>query len=235
MDVKVQSRMGLTGNTVALGLLAAVSLAFGEDAPNVQYKPLKVSAVHEFGQIRSGRLVSRPTSLNDEWVDHFGSFLTQEALVEDRLRLEVGLGGIFQFGKPERVNEVFGGSQYKMFFIGPTIAKATVLFGEPEAPRFTLGGGMFPFKYNPDAMNLGEYLFRSGPYPTYIMNGGVLPLGTMPPTCRVSMRRHASVTWASICFWSRKRTLPRCMIGPSQAWPAIPSRRARWNWAPAST
>jgi hypothetical protein len=177
MNVKVRTRMGLAGPRWGWCLLAVASLAWGEDTPGVQYKPLKLSAIHEFGQIRSGRLVSRPTVIHDEWVDHFGSFLTQEALVENRLRLEIGLGGIFQFGKPERVNEVFGGSQYKMFFIGPTIAKATVLFGNPETPGFTLGGGLFPFKYNPDAVNLGEYLFRSGPYPTYIMNGGVLAIG----------------------------------------------------------
>jgi hypothetical protein len=172
--------MGLTGTRRRMGLiglLAAASWVCAEDAPKVEYKPLRISAVHEFGQIQSGRLVSKPILVKDEWMDHFGSFLTQEALVEGRLKLEVGLGGIFQFGKPERINEVFGGSQYKMFFIGPTVAKATVLFGNPDKPRFTLGGGLFPYKYNPDAANLGEYLFRSGPYPTYVMNGGVLAIG----------------------------------------------------------
>jgi hypothetical protein len=61
-----------------------------------------------------------------------------------------------------------------MFFVGPSVAKATYAFGDPEKPRLTLGGGLFPFKYNPDAADLGEYLFRSVPYPTTIFTGGLL-------------------------------------------------------------
>lgn len=144
---------------------------------DIKYKPLKVAGLQEFGIIKSGLLISDFEVLQDEWVDHFGTFITQEALIKDRLRLEVGLGGIFQFGKPEKSGEVFGGSQYKMFFVGPSIAKGTVLFGDPEEPVMSLSGGLYPFKYNPDAANLGEYLFRAGPYPTYIFNGGLLAIG----------------------------------------------------------
>jgi hypothetical protein len=162
---------------LAAALLLGASLA-GAGETNVKYKPLKITGVQEFGQIQSGMLISTPYQpMEKEWLDHFGSFLTQEAIVNDRLLLQIGLGGTFQNGKPERVDEKFGGSQYKMFFIGPTIAKATVMFGDPEKPTFTVGGGIFPFKYNPQAVNLGEYLFRTGAYPTYIMNGGLLMIG----------------------------------------------------------
>ncbi len=161
---------------LVLGALAGATLLGAET--NVKYKPLKIAGVQEFGQIQSGLLISTPyQKMEAEWLDHFGSFLTQEATVNDRLLLQIGLGGTFQNGKPERVDEKFGGSQYKMFFIGPTIAKATVLFGDPEKPTFTVGGGIFPFKYNSEAVDLGEYLFRTGAYPTYIMNGGLLMIG----------------------------------------------------------
>jgi hypothetical protein len=86
----------------------------------------------------------------------------------------VGLGGVFQFPKPEKVDEIYGGSLYKMFFVGPAVAKAMVRLGNPEKPFATIGGGMFPYKYNPDAVNLGDYLFRSTPYPTTIFTGGLL-------------------------------------------------------------
>lgn len=166
---------------IIVGLVLACLSAGGSFAApgemEVQYKPMKVAGLQEFGMIRSGLLISDFKELKDEWVDHFGTFITQEALINDRVRLEVGLGGIFQFGKPEKSGEVFGGSQYKMFFVGPSIAKATVLLGDPEKPVATLGGGLYPFKYNPDAANLGEYLFRAGPYPTYIFNGGLLAIG----------------------------------------------------------
>ncbi|MEO6094332.1 MAG: hypothetical protein ABIW76_01175 [Fibrobacteria bacterium] len=170
----VDKRLGL-----ALGALLMSAVLAGAMDTKVDYKPLKITGVQEFGQIQSGMLISTPYQpMSAEWLDHFGSFLTQEAKVNERLLIQIGLGGTFQNGKPERVDEKFGGSQYKMFFIGPTIAKATVLFGEDRAkPAFSIGGGIFPFKYNSQAVNLGEYLFRTGAYPTYIMNGGLLMIG----------------------------------------------------------
>ncbi len=168
----VVKRLGILLGALSLGVSVG-----GTQEAKVVYKPLKITGVQEFGQIQSGLLRSTDTPIDHEWVDHFGSFLTQEALVNDRLRLEIGLGGTFQNGKPERVDEKYGGSQYKMFFIGPTIAKATVLFGDVEKPTFSIGCGIFPFKYNPQAVDLGEYLFRSGAYATYIMNGGLLMIG----------------------------------------------------------
>lgn len=163
---------------LAAALLSAGASGLGAAGEmQIEYKPLKVAGLQEFGIIRSGLLVSDFKLLQEEWVDHFGTFITQEALINERLLVEVGLGGIFQFGKPEEVGEVFGGSQYKMFFVGPSIAKGTALFGDPDRPALSVSGGLFPFKYNPDAANLGEYLFRTGPYPTYIFNGGLLTVG----------------------------------------------------------
>ncbi len=163
----------------ALGCVAGC-LAWGADTPRIEYKPLAIYGLQEFGQIRDGAILTgggKATLLKNEWLDHFGAFVTQEAFVDRKVKLQVGLGGIFEFPKDERKEPQFGGTQGKMFFIGPTTANAMVLFGDPENPWLSLGGGMFPFKYNPDASDLGEYLFRSGGYPTHVFNGGYLLIG----------------------------------------------------------
>ena len=141
----------------------------------VESRPLSIGALQEFGYVVDGlynaggqnALISRM-----EWVDHLGAFITKEAVVNDRLLLSAGLGGIFQFRKPETVGLGFLYHQRKAYFVGPTKAEAVYSFGDPEQPWFKLGAGMFPYKYNPDAVNLGEYLFRAGAYPTYSFTGG---------------------------------------------------------------
>jgi hypothetical protein len=157
---------------LCLAGVALLGRARAEDG-DVQMKPLHFGGVQEFGMIRKGLLVSDPvTEFTDEWVDHFGTFFTQEAMIKERLELKLGLGGIFEWPKPEKASEEFGGSQYKLFYVGPSIAEATYHFGGADG-MFTFGGGMFPYQYNRDAYNLGEYLFRSGPYPTFLMTGGL--------------------------------------------------------------
>lgn len=141
-------------------------------SPRVEWKPMSVGGMQEIGQLQKGIWKDINEPFKDEWVDHLGVFFTREAIVEERLRITVGLGGIFQFPKPEVAQAEFGGSQYKAFFLGPTVAEGEYRFGGSPEPAFTLGMGMFPYKYNPDARNLGEYLFRSGPYPTFITTGG---------------------------------------------------------------
>jgi hypothetical protein len=171
-------------------LLASLALAAASLMPSlgpaahaaegIVYKPLRFGGVHEFGGIYDGLYSpkSGPEVSRLEWTDHFGVFLRQDVVVDQRLELQLGLGGVFQFAKPEDVAPKFFSSMYKMFFYGPSIAKATYTFTNPEqTDGFRLGGGLFPFKYNPDAANLGEYLFRSAPYPTYLTTGGLLFVG----------------------------------------------------------
>jgi hypothetical protein len=156
-------------------VMAALSLAAAQDDVKIEYKPLKFGGSQEFGSISSvvDVVVSTPEHHANEWVDHLGAYFIQEVTVEDRLDLSVGLGGVFQFPKPEKNRADFFGSQYKMFYVGPAVAQAVYKFGDPADPTFTLGGGMFPFKYNPEAVNLGEYLFRSTPYPSTLTTGGL--------------------------------------------------------------
>jgi hypothetical protein len=158
-------------------LLLALSVAPASvTADEVTHHPLRFGGVHEFGAVYDGLYSPKtgPEVSPMEWVDHFGVFLRQDVTI-DRLELQLGLGGVFHFPKPEHVFPKFFSSMYKLFFFGPTVAKADYTFGDPNsADGLRLGGGLFPYKYNQDAANLGEYLFRSGPYPTYLMTGGSL-------------------------------------------------------------
>lgn len=173
---------------LALGLglaLGAPALAQDSDSPSnaspsqaapsspsgVKYAPLSIGAFSEFGMLQGGRFGSGP-AFRDEWVDNFGAFITQRVTVGGRWFINVGLGGIFQFQKPEEVNAEWGGTQTRNFFSGPTVADVEyeLLPGSDRSLR--VGLGLFPYKYNRDASNLGEYLFRTGPYPTYILTGG---------------------------------------------------------------
>jgi hypothetical protein len=157
-------------------LLGTLALGNAEEAPKIEYKPLSIAALEEFGVLQSGRFGGKTETFTDEWVDHFGAFITQQVVIGENLTFNIGLGGLFQFQKPEVVNAAWGGTQYKNFFVGPTVAEA-VYKSASENGSWSLGTGMFPFKYNPNVSNLGEYLFRSGPYPNYIMSGGYAFVG----------------------------------------------------------
>jgi hypothetical protein len=157
-----------------IGLLSAAAAA--EQEIKVEAKPMSIAALSEYGMLAKGLYKVGPSNVGEvwtnDWIDHFGAFLTKEAVVDDRLYLTGGLGGVFQYRKPERLSPGFYGSQRKGFFIGPTHAMADYHFGDPENPWLTLGAGMFQYKYNSDAWDLGEYLYRSGAYPAYTMTGG---------------------------------------------------------------
>ena len=145
--------------------------AFGEEeGSKVELKPLSVSALQEFGMLKSGRFGANP-AFQDEWTDHFGAFVTQSAIVNEHVSFDIGLGGLFQYQKTEVKQAGWGGSQYKNFFVGPTIADIVYRRNPEDGSGFSAQLGLFPYKYNPNAMNLGEYLFRCGPYPSYIFSG----------------------------------------------------------------
>src|SRR6185295_7047841 len=154
-----------------LPLLAAFYPVSANDNAKVEYKPLSIGALSEFGIFQKGRVPGRTEPIHDEWEDHFAAFMTQSVVMDDRWFMNVGVGGVFEFPKPERAIPHYPGSQYKNFFVGPTEADIEYQLLNNASESWRVGLGIFPYKYNPDASNLGEYLFRSGPYPTYIMTG----------------------------------------------------------------
>lgn len=172
---RAAARLTMAGASLLMGAAAISGAEEGER--NVKMSPLHFGVVHEFGMFERGYTSKLGREFNDEWMDHFGAFFTQEAVVNDRLALKAGLGGVFMFPKPEIPGEGFGGSQFKAFYVGPTVAEAMYHFGGVEDSKWSLGGGMFPYKYNPDASNLGEYLFRAIPYPSILQTGGLTAIG----------------------------------------------------------
>jgi hypothetical protein len=160
---------------LSLALLSAglwVS-AYSEEIQPV-YQPMTFGGFSEFGMLQSGLFGdNQPLKFHDEWVDHFGVYITQTVLVNHDVAFDIGLGGVFEYQKGEEVKSVWGGTQYKNFFNGPSVADIRYAGSARDGQGFGLQFGMFPYKENPDASNLGEYLFRSGAYPNYITSGGL--------------------------------------------------------------
>lgn len=157
-----------TSHALILGL-ALQGAAWAEDG-KPEYLPLAFGGFSEFGLLRSGQYDTDP--FKDEWVDHFGSYVAQTVKVREDLAFDVGLGGVFEYQKREIVQSQWGGTQYKNFFVGPSVADLRYAAAARDGQGFGLQFGMFDYKYNPDALDLGEYLFRSGTYPGYVTSGG---------------------------------------------------------------
>jgi hypothetical protein len=195
--------------TVAYVLALSVSLVDAQEGP-IKYEPLSIAALSEFGMLQGGRFGTNPR-FRDVWVDHFGAFLTQGASVDNRWFLNVGLGGVFQFQKPEKLNPLWGGTQYRSFFIGPTVADVEyrVLDNAGDAAReWNVGLGMFPYKYNADASNLGEYLFRTGPYPTYIMTGNYVMINNASASLQGLKSRYNAGNLSLDVFLTTETVMP---------------------------
>lgn len=159
-----------------IGMLGLCVGSARADEPQIDRKPLSIGALYEFGQLGRGiygtGLAQNATLATGDWLDHFGAFINEQAVVDGRLLLSGGIGGVFQFRKPEVEDAGFDGSERKEFFVGPTQAEAVYSLGDVSKPWLKLGTGMFWYKYNSDAADLGEYLFRSGAYPEYTVTGG---------------------------------------------------------------
>jgi hypothetical protein len=168
MSMKITLRHAFFAATLA------AAAAFAGDKAEIEWKPVKFGGSQEFGSMSSILKISEGADVyHDEWIDHMGAYIIQEAVVDKKVDLRIGLGGVFQFAKPEKPGVEFAGSQFKMFYVGPAVAQAMYKFGNPQDPVFSLGGGIFSYKYNSEAVNLGEYLFRTTPYPTTISTGGL--------------------------------------------------------------
>jgi hypothetical protein len=165
-SVKMVRKMGAA--LLGAGMLMN---AFCEENAGVVYKPLSFGGFSEFGMLQSGQYGNNK-KFNDEWVDHFGAYIAQTVTAGDELAFDVGLGGVFEYQKREVISSQWGGTQYKSFFIGPSVADIRWKAAAGDGQGLGLQFGMFNYKYNPDASNLGEYLFRSGTYPAYVTSGG---------------------------------------------------------------
>ncbi len=159
----------------ALWFLPMLSMA------EIEYEPLNISALQEFGMVYNGQLDAGQLPFERIWVDHLGAFVNQNARINDRFSAMVGFGGIFQFPLPERPSSAgkppsakWPSLRTKFFFIAPS-GHLQYVFGDPEYPWLKIKGGLLmPYKYNHNAHNLGEYLIRTEPYPNLLTSGGML-------------------------------------------------------------
>jgi hypothetical protein len=156
-------------------LLAAFAATHAEESSNVEFKRVSISGQFDNGQIVSGKTSSyeataKNIDFNGEYFQRMGVWITQSAVVNSRLELTMGAGGIFWYSMPTLSSRI----ETRQTQFGPGISQAqgVYTFGDLQNPSAKLQMGFFPYKYNPDAKNLGEYLMRSGTYPGYVMTGG---------------------------------------------------------------
>ncbi len=155
-------------------LAAALSGATGisaEENSGVAALPLSMTTQVDAGQVVKGHV--NDLKVEDQFLQRTSVWLTQEVVIEKRLSVKAGVGGVFWYALPG--GEINGDAAHKnLTRFGPGISQvqAVYAFGDTEKPTASLQMGLFPYKYNPDAMDLGEYLLRSGAYPNYLATGG---------------------------------------------------------------
>ncbi|HEX2612654.1 MAG TPA: hypothetical protein VHO02_03560, partial [Fibrobacteria bacterium] len=154
----------------AIAVFALLALDARAQIDSIERKPLVIGTKIETGQIVQGSPAST-VDPDDYYISQIGVSLTQEVIVNGRLNVKVGAGGVFYNSFPAVIAS--NGSGYGVKF-GPGItqAQAQYKFGDPANSWGALRVGYFGYKYNPDAKNLGEYLFRAGAYPTFAFTGG---------------------------------------------------------------
>ncbi|MEO6095276.1 MAG: hypothetical protein ABIW76_06260 [Fibrobacteria bacterium] len=143
----------------ALPLLAILAHA-------VPIEKLKGEAFSDIGQIVKGIEPESNKPEDGGYLSRTGVFISVTDTIQQKLRMSVGVGGLFWQPFPTAANMFW--KNYMQFV--PTITEASTEFRFSEA--LSLEGGYFPFKYNHPAMNLGEYLLRSESYPTNLTTGG---------------------------------------------------------------
>jgi hypothetical protein len=161
------------GISALLGACFAAALPgrADEGKDGVVAPPLSMITQVDAGQLVKGHV--NDLKVEEQFLQRTSVWLTQELLIDRRLSVKAGVGGVFWYALPG--GEIGGDAAHKnLTRFGPGISQveATYAFGDPEAPSASLQMGLFPYKYNPDAADLGEYLLRSGAYPNYLSTGG---------------------------------------------------------------
>lgn len=163
-----QNTVKRLGMSVMVGALSTVA-AQAELVRN----PTQFGAHLDAGQIIAGEIWEKGESkgrADGQMLTRTGVYLTESAVLDERLTMAVTFGGIFWIPLPELTSS----PQDRRVQFGPGVgqAQATYAFGEdPSDPSATLQFGLFSHKYS-ESVNLGEYLYRSGTYPGYLQTGG---------------------------------------------------------------
>jgi hypothetical protein len=157
---------------LAAVLAAATTLAMPASAEEavVTDRSISVGAFVDAGQVIKGRMGSMDGSNTKEvenlFLNRDGIALTYSGTVNNKLHMNIGVGGLFWKAVPEGAD-----AGTKRINFGPGISEASGRYDFTD--RAKLKFGFFGYKYNPDAVNLGEYLLRSEAYPTVIQTGSM--------------------------------------------------------------
>jgi len=148
--------------------LLALDVGFaqsGDDSSGIVALPPNVIAQLDAGQVEAGPAKS-------DVLQRFSAWYTDRIVIQNRLQVNGGVGGLFYYSYPTGNPGVQAGYENTTFF-GPGLSEvdATYSFGNLAHPVAFLQMGYFPYKYNPDAMDLGEYLLRSQAYPNIVVTG----------------------------------------------------------------
>jgi hypothetical protein len=165
----VSEGMEMKKNLAWISVLALAALcsgkAVGEEA-NVTDRSISVSSFLDVGHMMKGSywVLGKESKVENELLNRNGIALIYSGTVDEVLKMNIGVGGLFWKASPELT------VQSKTIQFGPGISEASAeyLFSSNHKLKF----GFFGYKYNPDASNLGEYLLRSEAYPTLIKTGG---------------------------------------------------------------
>ncbi len=156
-------------------LLAAAALAVAVSShaepaeTRVTDRNISISAFVDVGQVMQGSLVTgdgKTKEINKLFLNRDGIALTYSGTVNEKLHMNIGVGGLFWKPVPEAAD-----AGTKRINFGPGISEASARYDFTD--RMNIKFGFFGYKYNPDAVNLGEYLLRSEAYPTIIQTGSM--------------------------------------------------------------
>jgi len=148
--------------------LIGIGSAFAQnDGDSSDIRPLPKSL---FVQLDGGQVEAGPAK--SAILNRFSAWYTDQILIQDRLDVRGGVGGLFWYSyNPGGLPSGAGYENVTNFGPGLSEVDATYKFGDLNHSPAFLQMGYFPYKYNPDAMDLGEYLLRSQAYPNVLVTG----------------------------------------------------------------
>jgi hypothetical protein len=163
----------------ALLAVCLVDGVFAEETVDLEISKPSLTLFHEFGNIKRGVEFEKDV-FRDYWVQRTGGFITITGKRNDRLGMEMMLGGIYwnptynENASSESVLRYFAGSAPKL--------DVNYIWGDIENPFLRIDAGIFQYKYNDYARNLGEYMFRTTAYPGMVFTGGLTMVDINKPS-----------------------------------------------------
>jgi hypothetical protein len=159
-----------TSNIFAKALFCLAPVTVFAQMDSIEISKPSFTAFTEFGSIENGTEFD-VIQFSDYWVQRSGLWLNFVARKNERLMMDVSLGGIFW--NPTYNENSSSENVLRYFAAGSPRLDVSYSFGDPASPYLKIDGGIFQYKYNEYARNLGEYVFRTAAYPQLVYTGGL--------------------------------------------------------------